>query len=105
MRPHIGCVNTPTNEVTDARAPDQKSIALCVCTPSSGKNNGMIGLRKLNEQLITSCTPTIAHIVSRHCGGSCSAAAPAAMPVVVFASFCIVPAAQDRRRGRRCKAA
>src|SRR5215472_7530142 len=91
MRPHIGCVKTLTNEVTDERIPAHRSTALAECTPSSGRNSGMIGLRKLNEQLITTCTPTIAHIVSRHCGGSCSTAAPAAPLAVVFASFCIVP--------------
>src|ERR1019366_3756841 len=88
MRPHIGKVNTAMNEGIDASSPDHRSTALADWTPISGRNSGMIGLRKLNEVLMTSWTITMAHIVIRHCGEpSAPVAASAAIRTFVPAIF------------------
>src|ERR1019366_9676470 len=97
MRPHIGEVNTAMNEVIDASPPDHRSTALADCTPISGRNSGMIGLRKLNEVLMTSWTITMAHIVVRQRGNSSVPVAPSTLVPAIF----LAPSspAQDRRGG------
>ena len=70
MLPHSGAVKIATNEVTEASTPAQTSTASRETTPSSGRNSGMIGLRMLNEMLITNWTPTIVHSVRCQCCAS-----------------------------------
>ena len=43
--------------------PAHMSIAASECTPSTGRNSGMIGVRKLNDMVMTNWMPTIAHSV------------------------------------------
>ena len=63
-RPHSGDAKAATNEVEPFRMPAHRSIAASVCTPSTGRNSGMIGLRKLNDMVMMNWMPTIAHSVT-----------------------------------------
>src|SRR5215469_3009146 len=64
-RPQIGEAKAATNEVTPDRTPAQMSIAPADCTPSSGKNSGMIGVSIENAMVMTNWMATIAHNVLR----------------------------------------
>src|ERR1700729_2360342 len=44
--------------------PDQTSMPASEVTPRSGRNSGMIGLRKLNAMVMTNWMPTMAHRVT-----------------------------------------
>ena len=67
--------------------PDHRSIPASVVTPRSGRNSGMIGLRKLNDMVMMNWMPTMAHNVVCQwdsplpdppplCGRGASASAP-----------------------------
>ena len=62
-RPHSGEANAATNEVEPFRMPDHRSMPASVVTPRSGRNSGMIGLRKLNDMVMMNWMPTMAHSV------------------------------------------
>jgi hypothetical protein len=62
-RPQSGEANAATNDVEPLRIPAHMSIAATECTPSTGRNSGMIGVRKLNDMVMTNWMPTIAHSV------------------------------------------
>ena len=69
-RPHSGEAKAATNDVEPLRMPAHMSIAASVCTPSSGRNSGMIGVRKLNAIVMTNWMPTIAHSVRCQLGAA-----------------------------------
>jgi len=74
-------VKIAMNEVTEASTPAQISTASVDTTPSSGRNNGMMGLRMLNAMLITNWTPTTVHSVRCQC---CASGGVAFIPFAAF---------------------
>ncbi len=66
MRPQSGEAKAATSGVTPLRMPAQRSTALGLVTPSSGRNSGMIGLRMVNDSDMMNWMPTITHIRRAH---------------------------------------
>src|SRR5580704_1449608 len=68
-------------------------------TPRSGRNSGMTGERMENDRLMTICTATIAHSVTRQDGSMPESVMPASsrIPVPIFAGM------QDRCGRATCQ--
>ena len=62
---HSGDAKAATKEVMPLRIPAQMAIAPSFSTPSTGRNNGMIGVSIENAAVMTNWMPTIAHSVCR----------------------------------------